>query len=61
VEAPDWLAVGVATSFSRKRSNHARIALALAAAWLGLAAIPPWLAPGTFTKAVGIPRSWSAV
>jgi hypothetical protein len=40
----------------RNRSNHARIALAFAAAWLGRAAMLPWLAPGTFTSAVGIPR-----
>jgi len=42
-------------------SNQARIAEALAAAWLGRPAIPPWLAPGTFTSIVGMPRVWSAV
>jgi hypothetical protein len=47
--------------FCRKRSNQAMIALALAAACEGRAAIPPWLAPGTLTSAVGTPRSWSAV
>ena len=32
-----------------------------AAAWLGREAIEPWLAPGTFTSIVGIPRICSAV
>jgi hypothetical protein len=36
------------------------IAAAFAADWLGRAAIPPWLASGTLTKAVGTRRSFKA-
>ena len=50
------IAAGLGLSV-RYLSNQAKIALAFAADWLGRAAIPPWLAPGTFTKAVGMPRS----
>src|SRR3546814_15287560 len=42
-------------------SNQARIAAALAADCDGRAAMPPWLAPGTLTSAVGTPRRRSAV
>ena len=44
----------------RYLSNHARIAAALAADWLGRAVSPPWLAPGTLTSAVGTPLICSA-
>lgn len=44
----------------RYLSNQARIAEALAAACEGRAAMVPWLAPGTLTKAVGTPLICSA-
>ena len=50
----------LASGFFRKRSNQAMMALALAADWLGRDAIPPWLASGTFTSAVGTRWSLSA-
>ena len=46
--------------FTRYRSNQAMTAAALAADCEGRAAKPPWLAPGTLTRAVGTPRIWSA-
>ena len=50
----------VAPAGFRYRSNQAMIADAFAADCDGRAARPPWLAPGTFTSAVGTPRICSA-
>ena len=55
------LATVASVDFERYLLNQARMALALAADWLGRAAMPPWLAPGTLTKAVGTPRNCRAV
>ncbi len=46
--------------FTRYFSNQARMAEALAPDWDGRAAMPPWLAPGTITRALGTPRSCRA-
>ena len=57
---PALAAVSVAPAVFLYLSNQAMIAEALAADWDGRAAMPPWLAFGTFTSIVGTPFSFSA-